>query len=295
MRPARRAYVPSSGDQMSSRADRRSEHSSATNDRRPRLSDARVLVVDDDEDARELLAEILRYRGAAPIAVSDVGQALTVLRTERVDAVITDYAMPGDDGLSLLAAMRTDPQLRSLPAVMVSGQDQGGDIAAGARSLSAFFLAKPFHVEDVVSTLERSLEELALSGDGAMLELAREGASSIVIVEPDEEHRGDFSAALAADGWDVRAVATAEAALAEIDRVAPDLLISELSLPTLSARAMARALRADPKTEDLAIIAMSSGALPSSRLLSAFDSYLAKPLPLDRLREMVRAIAGRAR
>lgn len=80
-----------------------------------------VLVVDDEPDARELLATCLEARGCEVKTAADGEEALDVLRGDGdVGLVITDIMMPRLDGLALCDQMRAEPRLRSIPVVLVS-------------------------------------------------------------------------------------------------------------------------------------------------------------------------------
>ena len=69
----------------------------------------RILVVDDTQDALTMFATFLRAAGATVFTASSMQQALLVRATEDVDAVVTDLAMPGESGIALIRALRTDP------------------------------------------------------------------------------------------------------------------------------------------------------------------------------------------
>jgi PAS domain S-box-containing protein len=94
------------------------------NPRRAVLSGIRVLVVEDDDDTRELLASALTERGAEVVSAASAFTAYQLFREQPPDVLISDVGMPGEDGYSFIA------RLRSLPA------DQGGDVPALA--LTAF-------------------------------------------------------------------------------------------------------------------------------------------------------------
>ena len=80
-----------------------------------------VLVVDDESDARELLATCLEARGCDVLTAADGEEALDLLRAgSAVALVITDVMMPRLDGLSLCDRMREEPGLRTIPVVLVS-------------------------------------------------------------------------------------------------------------------------------------------------------------------------------
>lgn len=116
---------------------------------------ARVLVVDDDEDIRSLVARRVRAEGHAVIDVGSAGEALTAVEERGdPDLAILDVSMPGMDGLDLLQTLRTMNGLDKLPAIFLSARVQEGDIERG-RNLGAIYLTKPF----VASALTRAIQQ----------------------------------------------------------------------------------------------------------------------------------------
>lgn len=104
-----------------------------------------VLVVDDNEDTRQLLRTMLEAHGARVMTVESVEAARTALAREIPDVLITDLAMPGEDGFSLLEYCRhhDEPRLQSLPIMALTAY---GSQEAQDRVLAAGFdayLAKP--------------------------------------------------------------------------------------------------------------------------------------------------------
>lgn len=80
-----------------------------------------VLVVDDDEDIRESLGDVLRAEGYTVSVAADGAQALELLHSgNRPGLVLVDMIMPVMDGAELLARMASDPELRKLPVLVIS-------------------------------------------------------------------------------------------------------------------------------------------------------------------------------
>jgi len=129
-----------------------------------RLAGTRVLIVDDDPDARQIVAAILRHNGASVIAATSVSTALVVLRCEQVDVLIADLAMPVEDGYDLIRHVRNSEtkKIARLPAAAVtayaSEQDRDRVLAAGFQS----HLAKPVDPALLVATVERLKSETPL-------------------------------------------------------------------------------------------------------------------------------------
>ena len=88
----------------------------------PDLRGIRVLVVDDDPDAREIFAASLIHAGAEVQTAASARQALTILKARVPDVAVTDMSMPGEDGLWLLNQIkRHSPEAARVPVVVVTG------------------------------------------------------------------------------------------------------------------------------------------------------------------------------
>lgn len=115
------------------------------------LNGRSVLVVDDNEDTRHLLRTMLEAHGARVITANSVDEARAALAGEIPDVLVTDLAMPGEDGFSLLEYCRhhDDARLQSLPimALTAYGTQQAQDrvLAAGFDA----YLAKPVDPAEV--------------------------------------------------------------------------------------------------------------------------------------------------
>jgi CheY-like chemotaxis protein len=124
---------------------------------RSRLAGTRVLIVDDDPDAREVVSAILRYYGASVILATSVSTALVALRREHVDVLIADLGMPIEDGYDLIRHVRSSEieKIARLPAAALTAytteEDRDRVLAAGFQ----FHLAKPVDPAVLVATVER--------------------------------------------------------------------------------------------------------------------------------------------
>ena len=87
---------------------------------------AKVLVVDDRYDNVRLLAYELMDHGFDVVTAFSGAQALDAARTARPDVVLLDIMMPGMDGVEVCRHLKSDPDLRSIPVIMVSARDGSG-------------------------------------------------------------------------------------------------------------------------------------------------------------------------
>ena len=111
----------------------------------------RVLLVDDDENFRAWLTQLMRRLGFAVLTASNGEHALTLLREASVDLLISDYHMPHVDGFDLIRAIRADPALSNQYAVMLTAKD---DIESKVEALTIGyddFLAKSCTEVEVIA------------------------------------------------------------------------------------------------------------------------------------------------
>jgi CheY-like chemotaxis protein len=125
-----------------------------------RLGGARVLVVEDDPDTLETLMMLLEAHGAEVAGVLSAADALPMLVSFRPDLLLSDIAMPGDDGFTLIRRIRkrTPDEGGRIPAVALSAhvypEDQQRALAAGFQS----FLNKPVTAQTLLRAVRSALE-----------------------------------------------------------------------------------------------------------------------------------------
>jgi two-component system chemotaxis sensor kinase CheA len=117
----------------------------------------RVLVVDDQFSVRELQKSILETAGYRVDTARDGTDALARLRANgHIDVVLTDIQMPGMDGFDLLREIRKDPDLESLPVVVVTSKASEDDKRQGVEAgADAYIVKKEFGQQALLETLER--------------------------------------------------------------------------------------------------------------------------------------------
>jgi len=116
-----------------------------------------VLVVDDYEDTRELLAFALRRKGLRVVCAVDGFSALDIAERCPPQAIVMDIAMPGLDGIETTRRMRKQPALESVPIVALSGHALPRYIEGAKAAGCDSFLAKPCPVDEVAHELRRLL------------------------------------------------------------------------------------------------------------------------------------------
>ena len=120
------------------------------------LEDLEVVVVDDEMDARDLIAAVLRKCGARVRTAAAVDEAIAMVRERRPDVLLSDIGLPNEDGYALIRRLREiDPTIRSAAITAYAGAD------ARHRALEAGFDA---HLEKPVEPADLTLVVASLAG-----------------------------------------------------------------------------------------------------------------------------------
>ncbi|NND65865.1 MAG: response regulator [Gammaproteobacteria bacterium] len=118
---------------------------------------ARILVVDDEQDIRDLLSDILRDEGYSVQLAANGIEAQNAKRQGNPDLILLDIWLPDTDGISLLRQWSTEPG--KLPPVIVMSGHGTIDTAVEATRLGAFeFLEKPIALKELLSAIQRALQ-----------------------------------------------------------------------------------------------------------------------------------------
>ena len=128
------------------------------------LSGLHILIVDDDRDTLDLLSAALTQRSARVTTASSVTEAMSALKFFRPDVLISDIAMPGEDGYELIQQMITLNMVPEIPAIAITAyakdEDKERALAAGFQH----FIAKPVELGEFISAVaEASQTHLRLT------------------------------------------------------------------------------------------------------------------------------------
>jgi two-component system response regulator MprA len=112
---------------------------------------ARILIVDDDPQIRELLHRSLTLEGFRTVLAADAEQALRLMRDDLPDLAILDVLLPGLDGLAVCRRIRAVAP--SLPIIMLTARDAVPDRVAGLEAGADDYLVKPFAFEELLARI----------------------------------------------------------------------------------------------------------------------------------------------
>jgi two-component system OmpR family response regulator/two-component system alkaline phosphatase synthesis response regulator PhoP len=116
-----------------------------------------VLVVEDEQNIRDLVLLHLRLEGLEGIAAADGTEGLRLARSERFDLVVLDLMLPGLDGVTVCRAIRRESSNSDVPILMLTARREESDKVLGLESGADDYLTKPFGVRELVARVRALL------------------------------------------------------------------------------------------------------------------------------------------
>src|SRR5215467_2724488 len=221
-------------------ADAQARSSTGSDGRRSPTAD-RVLVIDDDATARELIADHLKAEGFSVATAAGGVEGLKLAKELRPTAITLDVMMPDLDGWSVLAALRKDPELAEIPVIMITIVDEHRrGIALGA----AGYLTKPVDRERLHRLVSRFRAHVP--------------PTRVLVVEDDAVQRERMRGWLEGPQWTVREAENGREALKRIQESKPDVILLDLMMPEMDGFAVVAALQKEVGWRDIPVIVITS-------------------------------------
>jgi PAS domain S-box-containing protein len=239
-------------------------------------SEPLVLLVDDDDEYREVLGAHLRKAGFDVVEATDGSAALDVVRATRPAVIIVDLMMPGMDGWTLLEHLASDPDAARVPVVVVSGATQ---LRPGRIPVGIPVLSKTADFDRLIAKVRATLGSRA--------------NATIVVAEDDDDLRGVLAAQLSRQGHVVMQARDGAEALALVARHQVDLLVLDLAMPNVDGFEVLRQMQvASAQVPVIVVSGSDRGATELSALRLGANVYLSKPVNAAALAEEVTRLLG---
>ena len=208
-----------------------------------------VLVVDDNPVARDLLARHLERDGYRVEKVPDAREAVTAARRCRPVVITLDVLMPYMDGWSVLSALKQDPDLASIPVVMVTITD---DKNLGFSLGAVEYLRKPVRQEHLLSVVATHARGKA--------------PGSVLVVEDDPDTREVVRRTLEKANWRVVEAENGKIGLAKLEETTPEVILLDLMMPEMDGFEFVSVIQRDQRWKDIPIIVVTAKTLNKDEL-----------------------------
>ncbi len=208
---------------------------------------ARVLLIDDDPDARLFLSRGLAHGDYEVSTLRDPGSSIRVACETRPDVIVLDIMMPGTDGWGILHALKADPATKDIPVIICSAlRERGNALFLEATDC----IRKPLDPEELRAMASRYAPE----------------GGSVLAIDDDPDSLEIVRRILSASPVSVRCACDGTQGLRMLREERPDVLILDLMLPGMDGFEILSRLRADPSTAGLPVVVVTAKELgPAER------------------------------
>lgn len=219
--------------------------SHATEPAREPHSPVKVLVIEDDETAADLLDSQLTSAGWEVVVCGQPGQAVDVASELQPDAITLDILMMPVNGWEILSQLKADPRTAKIPVIVVTVLDQR---ATGSLFGSNEYIVKPVDRAILLAALDRCLSSYGKA----------DGERSILVVEDDQATSELMAELLSSRGYSVTTVVDGEQARRHMQASLPGLVILDLNLPQVSGFQLLSEWRSEPRTANVPVFVLTN-------------------------------------
>jgi len=264
----------------------------------------RIMIVDDNQTNRTILAKMLESFGCLPQAVKSGAQALRVLKQavdqdNPFDVVLLDLRMPEMDGEHTLKAIKDHPDTRQVAVIVLTSLGVRGDAARLEALGCAGYLIKPVKQWQLFEAIATVLGlQQGKEGKGRFPMVTRHTLAEqkrrnvrILVAEDSSTNRKLTLALLKRAGYSVDAVEDGRKAVEAMKRGHYDLVFMDVQMPEMNGFEATRAIREmEGKARRTPIMAITAHAMREDRercLQAGMDDYISKPIDPQKLLEVV--------
>jgi CheY-like chemotaxis protein len=234
----------------------------------PQRGEGAILVVDRDPVVADLIERYLSRHGYDVLKAHTARDALRFARDEQPAAITLDVMLDDMDGFDVLQQLTEDETTRDIPVVVLSIVcDEGRSCRLGA----ARYLEKPIDQDRLVSTLKDLLGPIS--------------SPLVLVVDDDRDTVRTLEQTLSSRGFDVATAHDGREALDSVATRKPDLMLLDLRMPVMDGYEVIHAIKTDPDTMDIPIVAMTAYHVDSDKdaILSLAVGQVSKPLEAENL------------
>ena len=199
----------------------------------------RVLLIDDDDRAVDLLVNYLEREGYETLAIDNTSDIVEIAREYKPFAITLDLLMPGRSGWSVLTELKTDPITAKIPVMIISILDEQ---KLGMTLGAIDYVQKPIDQQRLLS----GLQALRVQG------------RDVLIVEDNERDMQFLCVLLQQTNYRVRIARSGSDGITEIERMCPDIILLDLMMPGMSGIEFIRYVKTNMRTREIPIIVISA-------------------------------------
>ena len=242
----------------------------------------KILVVEDNEQNRILMRQILKYHGYALLEAADGAAGLAMAREHMPDLILLDLQMPVMGGFAVIQELRKTPELNKLKVIAVTSFAMKGDREKALAAGFDEYVTKPIDTRKFIEIVKSFLPD-----DTPVLK-----KPVILCVDDEPANLKLLENILVPRGYEVVSVASGEDALRKIKTLAIDLVLLDLMMPGMDGLQVSRKIKENKKYRNVPIIMLTAYTGVESfigSLSGEVFAYFHKPFVVEELAKIVRS------
>ncbi len=245
----------------------------------------KILTVDDSKTVRIIVRKAFKTFDCDVLEAQNGVEGLAMAAKDTPDIILLDITMPVMDGVEMLTKLKSDPNLKGIPVIMLTAEAGRENVMKIAKIGVRDYIVKPFKEEVLVDKVSR-IVDLRPAGDSAPAQKKIDDPIDVLIVEDKPAIIQQIKQGLEHTQWDINGVSSTGEAIDYCQNKVPDCLIVSLSLPSDAAITLYRIVRSNAKTKYLPMFGMSvkTESEEQRRAQQAgFSTIITKPIDFEEL------------
>lgn len=249
----------------------------------------KILTVDDSKTVRIIVRKAFKPFDCEILEAANGVEGLAVAAKDMPDLILLDVTMPVMDGVEMLTKLKSDPQLKGIPVIMLTAEGGRDNVLKIAKIGIRDYLVKPFKEDILVEKAGRVIELKPLA-DAPTKARSILDAATILIVEDKPVIIQQIKDGLKHTPWSITGVSTQGEAIDHCVKAPPDLIMISLSLPEDAAFTLFRVIRANVKnkyTPIFALVVKTETAAQQQAQTVGFTTVITKPIDVGDLESKI--------
>jgi two-component system cell cycle response regulator len=249
----------------------------------------KILSVDDSKTIRMIIAKAFKAFDCEVLEAANGVEGLALATKEKPDIIILDLTMPIMDGYETLTKLKSDPDLKRIPVIMLTAEAGRENVLRIAKQGVRDYLVKPFKEEMILDRVGRIID---LKPKGATPTKAKRFDDPLTLLVVDDKPAicEQIKAGLADTAWTVNGLSQSGEAIDQCTQSVPDLLLISLSLPDNAGFTLFQMLRASAKTKSVPVFALCVKTAVDDQMRAqqmGFTAVATKPLDMEDIKAKV--------
>jgi two-component system cell cycle response regulator len=249
----------------------------------------KILTVDDSKTVRIIVRKAFKSYDCEILEAGNGVEGLAVAAKEMPDLILLDITMPVMDGVEMLTKLKSDPQLKGIPVMMLTAEGGRDNVLKIAKIGVRDYIVKPFKEDVLIEKAGRIIELKPLSDTPTKARSIFDPAD-LLVVEDKPAIIQQIQEGLKHTPWKITGVSTQGEAIDYCTKTPPDLIMISLSLPEDAAFTLFRLIRTNVKTKYTPVFGLvvktETGAQQQAQNVG-FTTVITKPIDISELESKV--------